>query len=368
MLTRNLSVDDFVKYEKYCGKKIILFGTGVIASVAASYEIAGNGLGRNVLFAVDNDETKWGKDIEIAGEKIPVFAVEKLDEVRNRDDIIILITGSHFCEMLQQIEQMSLEKAECFILPVMYVSHLEKKGNGPIKETKDMVIPKKIHYMWFGEKEIPAILKKCIQSWKTMCPDYEIICWNEKNYDLDRHPYMRQAYEHKQWGFIPDYARLDILYQYGGIYMDTDVELIKPLDDMLYQEAFTGVEKWNVINVGGCTGCASRHEGIKKILDERKDVLFEVGGRLNKTASGYYDTMPFIREGLKLDGTNQKVAGLNIYASDYFHPYDYMSGETVITENTFSIHHFNGGWLDEKTILQREMTKKKYQEIVALGK
>lgn len=368
MLTRNLSVADFVKYEKYCGKKIILFGTGVIARVAASYEITRNGLAKNVLFAVDNDERKCGKDIEIAGEKIPVFSVEKLNEVKSRDDIIILITGSHFCGMLQQIEQMSLDKAECFILPVMYVSHLEKRSSGPIKETKDMIIPKKIHYMWFGEKEMPVALKKCIQSWKIMCPDYEIICWNERNYDLDRHPYMRQAYEHKQWGFIPDYARLDILYQYGGVYMDTDVELIKPLDDMLYQEAFTGVEKWNVVNIGGCTGCVSHNKGIKRILDERKEVLFEMGGEINKTASGYYDTTPFIREGLKLDGTNQKVAGLNIYASDYFHPYDYMSGETVITENTFSIHHFNGGWLDEKTILQRELTKKKYQEIVALAK
>lgn len=368
MLIRNLSVDDFAEYEKDCGKKIILFGTGVIASISASYEINRNNLLGNILFAVDNDRTKWGKAFEIAGERIPIFPVEKLHEVKNRDDIIILITGSHFCGMLGQLEQMELEKAECFILPIMYVSHLKEKNKGAIKETKNMIIPKKIHYMWFGKKEMSPILKKCIRSWETMCPDYEIICWNENNYDLDKHPYMRQAYEHKQWGFIPDYARLDLLYQYGGIYMDTDIELIRPLDEMLYQEAFTSVEKWNVINIGGCTGAVAHHGAIKKILDERENVFFEIEGKLNKTASGFYDTLPFIREGLKLDGTNQKVAGMNIYASDYFHPYDYMSGETTITGNTFSIHHFNGGWLDEATILQRETTKKKYQEIVKMEK
>lgn len=364
MLLRNLSVDDFIKYEKRCEKKIILFGTGVIARISANYEFSKYDLGKYIMFAIDNDETKWGKNFEIAGEKIPVFAVEKLNEVRYRDDIIVLITGSHFCGMLQQIEQMNLQKAECFVLPVMYVSHLQEKSVGAVRETDDAVIPKKIHYMWFGKKEMPPVLKRCIQSWKIMCPDYEIICWNENNYDLDRHPYMRQAYEHKQWGFIPDYARLDILYQFGGIYMDTDVELIKSLDDMLYQEAFTSVEKWNVINIGGCTGCVSHHSGIKKILDERKNVFFETEGKLNKTASGYYDTMPFIREGLQLDGTNQKIAGVNIYASDYFHPYDYMSGKTAITKNTYSIHHFNGGWLDERVVLQREIMKRTYQEIV----
>lgn len=364
MQIKNLSIDEFFEYIKKHDKKIILFGTGVIAGVSANYEFTKQNLGKSIFFAVDNNSAKWGTLFEIAGEKVPIFPVEKLKDVRDRDDIIVLITASSFCGMLQQIEELELEKAECLILPVMYVSHLKEKSSGVKRETDKELIPKIIHYMWFGEKELPPILQKCIQTWEIMCPDYEIICWNEKNYDLDRHPYMRQAYEHRQWGFIPDYARLDILYQYGGIYMDTDVELIKPLDDMLYQEAFTSVEKWNVINIGGCTGCVAHNAGIGTILEERKKVLFEAEGKLNKTASGYYDTLPFLREGLRLDGTNQKIAGMNIYASDYFHPYDYMSGETIITENTHSIHHFNGGWLDEKAVLQKEMTQRKYREII----
>ncbi len=374
MKIRNCSIDEFAAYEKSCGKKIILFGTGVIASIPAAYDIARYHLESQILFAVDNDETKWGTEFAFAGRNIPVRSAEALKEVKDREDVILLVTVSHFYEVICQLHQMQLEQAECFILPVMYVSRLHKENRGMkrikegiLKRTEKAVIPKKIHYMWFGGKELPDVLKNCISSWKKFCPDYEIIRWDETNYDLNRHPYMRQAYERKQWGFIPDYGRLDILYEHGGIYLDTDAELIKPLDEMLHQEAFVSVEKWNVVNAGGGAGCIPHHRGIKKMLEGRRDILFEVGGKLNKTTCGYYDTLPFLKEGFCLDGTNQQIAGVNLYASEYFHPYDYMSGETVLTENTCSIHHFNGGWLDEKTILRRELTKGMYQKLSALS-
>ena len=126
---------------------------------------------------------------------------------------------------------------------------------GIIKEYRKQMIPKKIHYMWLGGKEIPRNLQLCIDSWKKYCPDYEIVQWNESNYDIGKNKYMKMAYENKKYGFVPDYARLDILYNYGGIYMDTDVEVVRSLDDLLYQSAFCGVEKWQTINFGGCSGC-----------------------------------------------------------------------------------------------------------------
>lgn len=96
----------------------------------------------------------------------------------------------------------------------------------PIRISETPLIPKVIHYCWFSEKEIPEKYQKCIESWEKCCPDYEIKRWDESNYDISKNPYMKEAYEHQKWGFVPDYARLDILYHYGGIYIDTDVELV----------------------------------------------------------------------------------------------------------------------------------------------
>ena len=104
---------------------------------------------------------------------------------------------------------------------------------------------------------MPGSLKRCIDSWKKYCPDYEIKRWDESNYDISKSSYMKGAYESKKWGFIPDYARLDILYNYGGFYLDTDVELVRSLDELRYQPAFSGVEKWSVVNIGGCSGAVA---------------------------------------------------------------------------------------------------------------
>ena len=112
------------------------------------------------------------------------------------------------------------------------------------------MIPKVIHYCWFGHNPLPERYKEWIKSWKRYCPDYEIVEWNESNYDVTKHPYMRAAYDAKKWGFVSDYARLDIIYENGGIYLDTDVELVKNLDELLYQEGFAGVDSSGRLSTG----------------------------------------------------------------------------------------------------------------------
>ena len=112
------------------------------------------------------------------------------------------------------------------------------------------MIPKVIHYCWFGGNPIPEKDRRYIEGWKEKCPDYEIIEWNERNYDVSKNKYMAQAYEEKKWGFVSDYARLDLVYQYGGIYFDTDVELLKPLDNLLELEMFCGFESTKYVNFG----------------------------------------------------------------------------------------------------------------------
>ncbi len=161
-------------------------------------------------------------------------------------------------------------------------------------------------------------------------------------------------------GIVENYARIDLLYEHGGIYMDTDVELKHSLDPLLHQEAFCGVEKWQVINFGGCSGSVKGNRAISRFLDVRKRISFlDEQGRQNRNTCGYYDTGVAIEMGYRLDGTSQSIDGINIYASDYFHPYDYMSGNINITEHTYSIHWFNGGWLDE---MSREANKKTFKE------
>ena len=143
------------------------------------------------------------------------------------------------------------------------------------------------------------------------------------------------------------------------------MELVRNLDELLYQQAFCGVEKWGNVNMGNCSGAVPGHPMIKKMLEEREKVSFirEDGG-LNLETCGVYETRPLIREGMCVDNRVQMVSGMTVYSSDYFSPYDYMSGELNMTENTFSIHHFNGGWLDEKAKQQRKITQMQYQDVM----
>ena len=158
------------------------------------------------------------------------------------------------------------------------------------------MIPKKIHYCWFGGNPLPELAQKCIASWKKYCPDYEIIEWNETNYDITKNNYMNQAYENKRWGFVPDYARLDIIYTHGGIYLDTDVELIKPIDELLTLKAFAGVEQNSeYVALGLGFGAEKEHPTIKALRDYYDTLSFVENGELgldesdfNKNASLYF--------------------------------------------------------------------------------
>jgi hypothetical protein len=157
---------------------------------------------------------------------------------------------------------------------------------------------------------------------------------------------MRQAYEVGKWAFVSDVARLDILYHHGGIYIDTDVELIKNLDSLLYQFGFCGVEKWRILNSGGCCGAIAEHPMIGKMLEYRKKIEFIYSnGSINIESSGTYESIPCLLEGFKPNNMLQEINGLTIYPSDFFHPYDYMTDRCDITENTYAIHHFAGSWM-----------------------
>ncbi len=343
--------------------KIIIYGAGMIGNIVVPYIISKYNLYENVLCYIDADYKKQGKNIDINGVEYPIKGIEYL--TKSPENIVIFITNSNYMPVVETLDMISeLEETEAYIIPILQVlSTHDRKEKYNCKKSDKQLIPKKIHYCWFSKNPIPEYLQKCIASWQKYCPDYEIIRWDEYNYDVEKNLYMKQAYEAKKWGFVPDIARLDILYNHGGIYLDTDVELLKNLDDLLYQQAFVGVEKWGNINMGGGSGAVAHHPVIKKMLEYRIHEKFIMeDGTYNQTTCGYYETKPLMELGMRPDNTIQNIEDMTIYSSDFFHPYDYMSGETYITDNTFSIHHFNGGWMDKSKIHERKQTLVNYKK------
>ena len=218
------------------------------------------------------------------------------------------------------------------------------------------MIPKKIHYFWIGGKSMPEKNKTCVESWKKFCPDYEIIEWNESNYDFSECTYMAQAYDAELWGFVPDYARLDIICREGGIYLDTDVELLKSLDDLLSCKAFMGFENRKSVAPGLGFGAEPGNEILKQMRDLYHSFSFyNENGTPNIAPSPFYATKLLRSYGLQLNGKRQFVHGIDIFPAEYFAPLCYTDNRLKITENTYGIHWYHASW---HTPEQKKRTKR----------
>lgn len=210
------------------------------------------------------------------------------------------------------------------------------------------MIPKIIHYCWFGGKPMPKLAKACIRSWKKHCPDFELKLWNEDNFDLAAYPYAKEAYEAGKYAFVTDVVRLHALYHEGGVYMDTDVEVLKPLEPYLHHHAFSGFEANDRVP----TGIMASEKGgrwAKENLDyyEGKHFL-DANGNPDITTNVIIITDYMVNRGLKLNNEYQDIEGLfTMYPKDYFCPKDFFTQEINTTENTVCIHHFNMSWHSE---------------------
>jgi mannosyltransferase OCH1-like enzyme len=210
-------------------------------------------------------------------------------------------------------------------------------------------IPKVIHYCWFGGNPLPESVRKCIESWKTHCPDFEVVEWNEKNFDVNINKFVREAYQLEKWAFVSDYARLYIIYHNGGIYLDTDVEVVKGLDDLLDNEAFMGFEDGINVSNGLGFGAVKNSKIIYEMLNIYENISFiNNDGTLNTTPCPYYTTQLLLKKNLKQNNKKQTIEGLTIYPSDYFSPINYATRKFKMTKNTYSIHHYSATWWDEE--------------------
>lgn len=207
-------------------------------------------------------------------------------------------------------------------------------------------IPHIIHYFWFGGNEKPEIVLKCIASWKRYFPGWEIIEWNESNYDIHKCAYIKEAYEKKKWAFVSDYARFDILYRHGGIYFDTDVEVIRKLPkEFLSLKAFTGVEGGaQYIAPGLVFAIVKEHPYVKEILEVYENTRFVCDGQLNLKTVNERVTAIMQKKGYVINGEYQKIGDLCIYPAEYFCGYDLNIHEPAVTENTISVHHYAASW------------------------
>lgn len=213
------------------------------------------------------------------------------------------------------------------------------------------MIPKIIHYCWFGGAKKSRKIEKCINSWKKYCPDYEIIEWNENNTDFSECEFAVDAYKEKAWAFVSDYVRLKVIYENGGIYLDTDVELIKNLDPFLNNHAYIGFETRNTVTTGLGYGAEKNNPVIKKMMDYYEGIKYrDSEGNLSRPIAPNVSTDVLLDCGLKVpdSGQIQNLDLITIYPSDYFCPKDYYSEVLDITENTVSIHHYVASWMDTK--------------------
>ena len=228
------------------------------------------------------------------------------------------------------------------------------------------MIPKIIHYCWFGGKKKPKSVKKCIRSWKKYCPDFKIIEWNESNSLYLGCKYSREAYECKKWAFVSDFVRVQVLYEYGGIYMDTDYELVRPIDVFLSNLLFAGFETETKI-AAGIIGCHKGNKLFKKWLEDyHKRSFYKKDGVQDLTTIVSYFTKMFVNEGIKLNNTYQNQNGLVVYPTNYFYPMNYINKKKLVDSETYGIHHYDASWLSGKEKILFKMNPKLINVLVKI--
>ena len=218
------------------------------------------------------------------------------------------------------------------------------------------MIPKIIHYCWFGRGEKPELAKKCIASWRKSCPDFEIREWNEGNCDYLSIPFMAEAYAAKKYAFVSDVMRLIVLEQYGGVYFDTDVEVLRDISPLLDDEGFIGFENDQFVNSGQVMAAKAHHPVIQAMIEEYKKLRFtNADGTATPVGCPRLNTDVMERFGLIRNGREQVVAGIHVYPADYFNPVDSTTGKLTKTENTYSIHWYSMSWLPKRVQMKAKM-------------
>lgn len=349
--------DRVLFFNEIGNKNIICFGTSAYFEAFCG-ETGNHSWIRQIVCFVDN--RTYGTEFSSCGFS---WEVKHPDILKNMTEgIIVICVGplENIYDIVMQLQQMEISDAiMCYSLKMVMSEHIY--DNSAIKRLnyRDRKINKVIHSFWFSKEKKPQKYQECMDSWKRFCPDFEIKEWNADNYNIEKSSYMMQAYDKKMWAFVSDYARLDVVYQYGGIYLDMDVELLKPIDELLSHSAFFAFDSSNYVDLGTGFGAIERHMLVGRLLkayqdeefiyDSEKPDIFRI-----KTQPAFL--LPVFEEfGFERNNTLQIKDDVVFYSPDYFRVVADMSHESRdFRGNEYAVHWHHAGWFDQETFDRRE--------------
>lgn len=324
-------------------KKIILYGAGASCELILQ-AYYGQGLGDKLAFIVDGNEELDGKECAVS-EKIRVKILSLNHFIRvwqgRMEQFVMLMTPYHSLGFIPQLDEIrELDGLTTYLFSMIVNKKLP--GEFPLRSLDHPVIPKKIHYIWIGDKELPGEDRRNIEGWRRFCPDYEICLWNEENYDFHGNRYVHEAIMNRQYMYATDYVRKDILYRYGGIYFDTDVELLAPIDDLLYNEAFIGIEDGAQLNSGSGLGAVAGHPLMRELRDIYEEIAFiDENGRPNYHYNTYYETKYMLNRGFQLRNIYQNIDGVICFPREVLMPEGVVGLRDAYTKRTLANHKIN---------------------------
>ena len=341
------NINDFVNQQDV--NVIYCFGASPVLDRIERNKIISDFLRDKQLRIVDSNPNKQRTQINFLGEKRVIYS----PEIMKKNDGEILITAGlrHYESIINQLDEMDLSM-KCYYASLI----LSYGGYSDSYELEDVVetlhtekIPRIIHSCWFSGESKPYSYQKCIDSWKKYCPDYEIIEWNSNNYDVCKNQYMKQAYEKRKWAFVSDYARLDVVNEYGGIYLDMDVELIDNIDKMLGFDAFFAMDTSDRIDLGSGFGAIKGHKLVKQIVEQYNDMQFiKENGELDMLPQPERFMNIFVNRGVNKLGKSQIIDNMAILSNEYFASVHGGEDDRIWTGRELAIHWHNAAWLSEE--------------------
>ena len=348
---RNMGANAFINYIQ--DKKVYFFGAGKITENCIDIYCQN----KKVEAILDNNKNLWNKEKRFANQEVKIISVESFVKSISKKDlnniVLVIAPNIYASKMINQLDSFSeLEGLNCYVHA--FIRNTRESVTDFDFTKGEIKIPKIIHYFWVGGNPLPGQFQKFIDSWKFYNPEYEIIRWDEKNYDFSKNQYMKEAYESKAWGFVPDYARLDVIYQYGGVYLDTDVEAIRGFDPLLCDDAFFGMGCADRINIGVGFGAVPGNILIKELRDYYNDKHFcNSDGSKNRVACYYYQHPIFKRYGFQIKSEYQKIDNMVVYPPEVLSAKGTDGFGDFFSEKTLSIHHGSGTWITAQE--QKEM-------------
>lgn len=341
--------------------KVYLFGAGrALESCLDIYHE-----NKDIEAIVDNNDRMWGNSVKHNGRDVEIISPKKFVE-RIKGEIsrsILMITSPFYsAEIVNQLDIIpELDGLRTFLQII--VRNTKEAGTDFVFSSGSMIIPKKIHYIWVGGKELPEEFKKNIQTWKKYNPDYEIIEWNENNYDCKKCDYSREAIESKAFAFFPNFARLDIIYNEGGIYLDTDVEALRSFDDLLCDKAFFNMGCADRINHGCGFGAAAHSEIIGALRDKFAQSHFlNENGKPGNVPCHQFVHPEMKKRGFLLENRYQKIDGVVVYPNEVMSPLTIPGMPDCFSDKTVSVHKEAGAWKSDREKEGMQKLEELYKE------